>query len=436
VSTITADAVVVGSGVVGSAIALELARIGCSTVVADRAHAPGCGSTSASSAVLRFDYSTQDGVALAWESSHCWAAWPDHLNSTGNYPLAHYRRTGAIALDVPVAAKERTHELYKNVGVEAEEWTADDLRRNVPGMNPARFWPPKAVDDPEFWAEPDSELGATYVADGGFIDDALLATQNLAAAARSLGVRFAFGSKVEKLITSHGRANGVVTATGDTINAPVVVNAAGPWSGQLNRIAGVGGDFNIRVRPLRVEVHQVPAPPGYSVGSRLGPVVGDLDLGIYLRAAPGDVLLIGGTEPACDELDWADDPDAVNQRCTRTLHNRQVLRASRRFPGLTIPNSPKGVVGVYDVAEDWIPIYDKTELPGYYIAIGTSGNQFKNAPVVGQIMAALIGAEEGGHDHDVEPLLFSCAHTGNHIDVSAFSRRREPNKHSTGTVLG
>jgi glycine/D-amino acid oxidase-like deaminating enzyme len=68
--------------------------------------------------------------------------------------------------------------------------------------------------------------------------------------------------------------------------------------------------------------------------------------------------------------------------------------AARRFPDLAVPNRPKGIAGVYDVAQDWTPVYDKTALPGFYVAIGTSGNQFKNAPVVGALMDRIIDAAE------------------------------------------
>jgi len=47
-------------------------------------------------------------------------------------------------------------------------------------------------------------------------------------------------------------------------------------------------------------------------------------------------------------------------------------------------------VGRYDVADDWCPIYDKSSIPGYYMAIGTSGNQFKNAGVAGQVLVHTI----------------------------------------------
>ncbi len=56
-----------------------------------------------------------------------------------------------------------------------------------------------------------------------------------------------------------------------------------------------------------------------------------------------------------------------------------------QVPELRIPNQIQGVVGLYDVTGDWISIYDKSDLGGFYLAIGTAGNQYKNAPVVGEI---------------------------------------------------
>jgi glycine/D-amino acid oxidase-like deaminating enzyme len=118
------------------------------------------------------------------------------------------------------------------------------------------------------------------------------------------------------------------------------------------------------------------------------------------------------------------------------VFERQVTRAARRFPGLRVPSQPKGIAGVYDVASDWTPIYDRTELDGYYVAMGTSGNQFKNAPVVGRMMTALITSVENGHDHDGEPVAYRCQHTGHLIDLAGFSRKREINAYSSGTVMG
>ena len=70
------------------------------------------------------------------------------------------------------------------------------------------------------------------------------------------------------------------------------------------------------------------------------------------------------------------------------------------------------------------------------MAVGTSGNQFKNAPVAGELMAELIDHCEEGHDHDAEPLQFELKHTGQTIDLGFYSRKREINQESSFTVLG
>ena len=77
----TADVVVIGAGVIGSATAYQLALSGRSVVVVDKLRGPGQGSTSASSAVVRFNSSTYAGVAMSWEAKHCWEHFRDYLQA-------------------------------------------------------------------------------------------------------------------------------------------------------------------------------------------------------------------------------------------------------------------------------------------------------------------------------------------------------------------
>ena len=70
------------------------------------------------------------------------------------------------------------------------------------------------------------------------------------------------------------------------------------------------------------------------------------------------------------------------------------------------------------------------------MAIGTSGNQFKNAAIAGKMMTALIDYCEGGHDHDRAPLTFRLPHIGRDIDVGFYSRKRPINQDSSFSVLG
>jgi sarcosine oxidase subunit beta len=88
------------------------------------------------------------------------------------------------------------------------------------------------------------------------------------------------------------------------------------------------------------------------------------------------------------------------------------------------------------VSDDWIPIYDKSDLPGFYMAVGTSGNQYKNGPVVGQMMAELIESCENGHDHDSNPVTVQGKYTGATFDLGFYSRLREVNTDSSFSVLG
>jgi sarcosine oxidase, subunit beta len=430
------DAIVIGAGVIGSAIAFELAKSGFDVVVVDKAGAPGHGSTSSSSAIVRFNYSTFDGVALSWEAKHYWERWSEHVGHADESGLASFHRTGMVVLDTPVAPLNRVVALLTQVGVPFEEWDALALRSHVTGIDSGAYWPPKSLDDDAFYDEATRSLGAIFMPDAGFVNDPQLAAHNLMAAAQRRGAAFASNRTIDRIDVRDGRVIGVHFERGDRVDAGIVVNAAGPWSGRINRMAGVGSDFTVTTRPLRQEVHYLPAPPGYSATNRWGPSIADMDLGTYMRPALGNNLLVGGTEPECDELEWVDDPDLSDTRVTAESFARQTTRAARRLSALSVPTTPKGVSGVYDVTEDWMPIYDRTSLDGFYVAIGTSGNQFKNAPLVGRLMATLVERVEAGQDHDNDPVKFEGEFTHNVINLGAFSRKRPLNSQSSRTVMG
>lgn len=430
-----ADAVVIGAGVIGSAIALELAKTGRRVVVVDRASGAGQGSTSASSAVVRYNFSTLAGVTAAWESHFCWQAWAEHLGHDVG-ALARFERSGLIMLDVDAAPRSAWLPLFDQVGVPYQEWDAATLAERAPGIDVGRYWPPKRIDDDGFWADTENALGGVWTPDAGYVTDPQLAARNLADAAAAEGAEFRFRSTVVAVESTGGRVTAVVLADGTKVSSPIVVNAAGPWSARLNELAGVGADFAVGVRPMRQEVAHVLAPEGYHPAGGVGPAVADIDLGTYFRGEVGGGLLIGGTEPDCDPIQWLDDPDEANLNPTMAVFEAQVTRAARRLRGLRVPNRARGVVGVYDVADDWTPIYDRTDLSGFYVAIGTSGNQFKNAPVVGAMMATLVEQVEEGADHDREPVQYQGRHTGVAIDLGTFSRKRGRNTGSSGTVIG
>ena len=164
-----------------------------------------------------------------------------------------------------------------------------------------------------------------------------------------------------------------------------MINVGGPHSAKLNVMAGVEESMNIKTRALKQEVCHVPAPPGFDY-ERDDFVTSDGDISCYARPELGNHVLISSEDPECDTREWVD-PDDWDRNFSDQWRTR-VLRKAQRIPTLPVPEQARGVVDLYDVADDWIPIYDCSDLPGFYMAIGTSGNQFKNAPVAGDMMAS------------------------------------------------
>lgn len=432
------DAIIIGAGVIGSSIALEMSRRGVRTLNVDRAHAAGAGSTSSSSAVVRFSYSTRDGVAMSWEAAHYWKDWATHIGVEDELGLIKFHNPGQLLMAKEGEARiERVVALWDELGLPYERWTLDELEQKLPYLDAGLYGPPARPEDDVFWDDPKGTFaGAVFSPDAGYVSDPQLTCHNLQVGAEAEGAVFLFNAEVTSIDKAGGCVSGVTLADGRSIVAPVVVNVTGPHSSLINKMAGVYDSMNIKTSPLRHEVHYVPAPKDLDFMSR-GVVGADEDLGFYFRPDTGNNILLGGVEADCDPYEVLDDPDVYDPKLSDEMWETQVLRANRRIPSIGgVPHQKRGIVDRYDVSDDWIPIYDRTDLDGFYVAIGTSGNQFKNAGAVGQVMADLIEAVEAGHDHDADPVQVTGRHTGLTIDLAYCSRNREIDKNSSMSVWG
>jgi sarcosine oxidase subunit beta len=430
------DVVVIGAGIIGASTAFELAKRGYATLNVDMLPAAGYGTTGNSCAIVRSHYSSREGVAMAYESYFYWKDWERHLGVVDDLGTARFVDTGVVIVKSATGHYKKSLRHYQELGVAYEEWDADQLARRCPLYDVGSFYPPRRPDDPEFAAPAERPLeGAVYTPQAGYVVDPQLATHNIQRATEANGGEFLFRARVVAIRRERGRVAGVTLDDGSEIDASVVVNVAGPQSAAVNRLAGVEDDMKVSTRALRHEVHHVPAPAGCEFG-RNGITTSDGDLGIYFRPEGENHILVGSEDPECDEREWLADGQEWQRTVTERQWQAQVFRLAKRIPTLPIPNERKGVVDLYDVSDDWIPIYDASSLPGYYMAIGSSGNQFKTAPVVGQLMACLIDAVEHGHDHDEEPVRMTTRHTGFELDAGFYSRRREVVASSSFSVMG
>ncbi|MEM7343614.1 MAG: FAD-dependent oxidoreductase [Chloroflexota bacterium] len=431
-----ADAVIIGAGIIGCAVAFELAKKGVKTVNIDKLPTAGFGPTSNSCAIIRAHYSTFEGTAFAYDNFWYWQNWRDYLEADDELGYATYHDTGTIWIPNQVQGYKHIVELYEQVGVAYEIWEPETLRQKMPLFDTNSHWPPRRPENDDFWDESGEGLElAIFTPGSGYVSDPQLASHNLMRAAEARGGQFLFNQEVAAIRQTNNRVEGVTLSDGSHIDAPIVVNVAGPHSGVINRMAGVEAGMKVKTRPLRHEVHHVPSPASFNYETD-GIHVSDGDASVYFRPEVGNAILVGSEDPECDVKEWVDDPDVFNRTLTTDQWKAQVYRLAKRIPDLPIPEKPSGVVDLYDVSDDWIPIYDKSSLDGFYMAIGSSGNQFKNAAGAGYLLAEIISMAGNGQDHDLDPLQHKLPNIGVTIDASCFSRLREINPNSSFSVLG
>ncbi len=428
---------IIGAGVIGCSIALELQRRGFQVTVLDKNGDAGHGSTSSSCGIVRRFYAQPGMIAMAHEGAQIWADWDTFLGPIDDDTIV-FRRPGMLF--IPPSLDEGVHATVaamQNLGIDVAILSPDEIAERFPFIDTASFYPPTAVDDPGFFEPTQKRIeGAVYEADAGYVVFPALAAQNLRQAGAREGVEFRFRHQVTRIQKRTGGHFVLNFADGNSCEAEVVVNVAGPHSHIVNQLAGV--TLPLETRPLRREVHALANPLAGEdeANGELLPIVGDLDGGIYFRPeAGGRDLIVGSTDPQCDVLEFVDDPDTFDRGITQTYRERQCLRLMKRFPTVTL-GRPRGLADLYDVTvRDWYPIVDRTEMPGYYVCIGTSGSSFKTAPVLGMLMAQIIEANEAGIDTDQRPVQLSLPRIGVAVDTSFLSRQRG-RLESSGTVIG
>ena len=429
------DAVIIGAGIIGTAISFELSKKGFKTLNIDRNPTSGYGSTSASCAIIRVHYSTFDGCALAYEGYHYWKNWEEYLEFKDENGLAKFIECGCIIYQT----NENNHlksviTRAKELKIPFENWNPDLIMSKLPIADTRKFGPVKLPSDKAFGENNGENIkGAIFFPTAGYINDPQLSAHNLQRASEKKGADYLFNNSVEKILIDKDKVSGVQLKSGKSVYSPIVVNVAGPHSMKINQLAGVEKSMNIKTKALKVEVAHAKPPTGFNYEENAF-VISDSDIGCYSRPEIGNHILIGSEDPSCDERVFVD-PDDWDQNFTEQWKT-QLLRQAQRFPDMPTSNNIRGVVALYDVSDDWIPIYDKSDLPGFYMAIGSSGNQYKNAPIAGVMMSNLIEKCENGHNHDKEPVKLKLQYINREVNVGFYSRNRVINKESSMSVLG
>jgi glycine/D-amino acid oxidase-like deaminating enzyme len=355
----TADVVIIGGGVTGVSIAFHLAGLGVKRIVVLERKFLGAGGTGRSVGIIRQLYPTRETSQMVLRSLHVFERFNEAVGGE-----AGFVRTGAL-IGVSSAMRptlERTLALQQDVGIQAEIVDPGDLGRIEPRIDTAG-------------------LGAILWEPGSGYGDPSAVTAGFAAAARQRGVTIEQGAEVVRIRSERGRVLGVDTAAGETIDAPVVVNAAGLWAPQVARLAHVELPIVIGRHPVFLVAREA----GFG---RDHPVYLDLAGGSYVRPETGGLTMTGSLTD--DETQHPMDPELLGSEAGFDEAEAVLARTARALPALADARFARGYAGAFDITPDWMPILDEASVRGLFIAAGMSGHGFKLSPAVGEMMAALI----------------------------------------------
>jgi len=192
--------------------------------------------------------------------------------------------------------------------------------------------------------------------------------------AREYGARFLFDTEVIGLRLQGGRVRGVVTDQGE-IATDVVVNAAGPWSDRIGRMAGI-------------EIPITPCPNQFIVTEPMPPILPPFllisSIAVCRQCGARGHVYIGNTNApgGISGYSKATDYDEM----VRTATN--ILKIVPAFRGLNIIRT---WVGTIDFTPDDNFVFGRVEqVKGLILACGFSGHGFALTPIIGQLLCELI----------------------------------------------
>ena len=346
----------VGGGVIGTSIAFHLAEAGADVCLLERDELAS-GSTSRAAGGFRAQFSDPLNVALGLRSIEAFTRFAERPGAEIDLHQVGY--LFLLDREEDVAAFEHNVELQNALGVPSRLLEPEDAAVLCP------------------IAGLDGVLAATYCPlDGHASPEAVV--QGYAAGARANGATLVTGCRAAGIDVDDDRVHAVSTERG-SVETEAVVCAAGVWSPELARTAGI----ELPVRPFLREVGFT-GPIGGLPASI--PLTIDFSTGFYFhREGPG--LLFGMADPdqepgfaATTDPDWLEHVLAV---------------AERRLPTLGDMPIAGGWKGYYEVTPDSNALIGEALEPTRLLyATGFSGHGFLQGPAVGEIVRDLVLGRE------------------------------------------
>jgi glycine oxidase len=367
-----ADVVIVGGGVIGCALARELALRGAAVTVIEKSE-PGAEASGAAAGLIA---PQAEGLPrgpffdLALESRRLYPAWTAQLQEESGIKVG-YRKTGILRCVLPGSVRETgPFDWQRGDGLVVEEKEAAEIAALTAGSGSREI------------------REATFFPDDGLVDNRRL-TRALHVAAERRGVEFAIGRTARRFLVRGGRCVGVETDEGPIAGAQVV-NAAGAW-------AGFDPDFPVPVEPVHGQIVEVDSP-----APALPTVVESEEVYVVPR---GPSWLLGSTVERI----------GFEKRVTAGAVARLIAAAARLLPSLDGAVFRSAWSGLRPGTPDGLPVLGRGPLPGLFLSTGHFRNGILLAPVSALAVADCLA---GSGARDLSPFAIgrfeksSCADSG------------------------
>jgi sarcosine oxidase subunit beta len=367
----TADTVVIGAGILGAATAFRLAQRGQRVALVERgsANREGSGATAGNVHVQAL-HTRRPGQEVPVDTARFlplqratharWATVEDELGadvelqSGGGFMVAE---TDDQCKELEIKAGWEA-----TAGIPTEVLDGDTARRELPLLGP-------------------TVRAATWCPWDGYANP-LLVTPAYLAAGRRCGVALYERSAVRSI--DRGGDTWRVAAGAHTFEAPVVVDVAGPWLGDVAALVGAP----LRMAPVAIQMHAMTGEAPV-----LRHLIQHIGEGLSVKQVRAGHVLIGGGWPATRF-----DP-ARRSRPLATSIAGNLAQATRILPFLGQRRLLRAWAGPLAATPDEMPVVGAVPgAPGFFLAGGTYAFTF--APLWAEVLTALVLAEAPPVDID------------------------------------
>jgi FAD-dependent oxidoreductase domain-containing protein 1 len=352
--------VVIGGGVMGSALAYWLTRLepSAAVTVVERDPSYTCASSALSAASIRQQFSTPVNVRISQASIAFLRNAAVELSLDDERPDIMLREHGYLYLaGIDGAAHlRRIHSVHEACGSDVALLDRSGLEKRFGWLNTA-----------------DLSVGSLGLSGEGWFDGYAL-LMAFARKARQQGARYV-NAAVSALAIDGNRVAEVILSDGARIGCSHVVNAAGPWSRQVAAMAGV----ELPVFARRRTVYVIACP------TRMNPFPLTIDpTGFWIRPEGGRFIAGFSPDDDIDDQPLQPDYDAFENRLWPALAHRipafEAARLERAWAGYFELNTfdHNAILGAHESLENFL------------FMNGFSGHGMQQAPVVGRAIAELI----------------------------------------------